>query len=115
MRWIQIWLNSQLKFTAHINKRLTKAKTVEIQIKYWSGTYELSSGLVRQIQIAAVEFVALYGAELQWKHQKNQESKVQQLINRDVKAITGMYPSTPIQALMSELGLIPTRILLDHQ
>ena len=26
-----------------------------------------------------------------------------------------MYPSTPIQALISESGLVPARILLDHR
>lgn len=49
-RWLGIWLDSQLKFTAHINERLTKAKSAEIQIKYLSGTYRLAPGLVRPIQ-----------------------------------------------------------------
>lgn len=93
---------------------MTKAKSAEIQIKHLSATYGLASGLVRRIQIAAVQSIALYGAELWWKKQKNHEYKVQQLINRQTRAITGMYPSTPIQALMSEAGLVPTRILLDH-
>ena len=63
-RWLGIWLDSQLKFTAHINERLTKAKTAEIQVKRLSGTYGLAPGPVRRIQIAAVQSVALYGAEL---------------------------------------------------
>ena len=29
-RWLGIWQDSQLKFTAHINERLTRAKTAEI-------------------------------------------------------------------------------------
>ena len=48
-RWLGIWLDSQLKFTAHINKRLSKAKTAEIQVKRLTGTYGLAPGLVRQI------------------------------------------------------------------
>ncbi len=63
-RWLGIWLDSQLKFTAHINERLTKAKSIEIQIKHLSTTYGLVPGLVRQIQIAAVQSIALYRAEL---------------------------------------------------
>ena len=69
-RWLRIWLDSQLRFTAHVNKGLTKAKTAEIQVERLSGTYELTPGLVGQIQMAAVQSVALYGAELWWKGQK---------------------------------------------
>ena len=65
-RWLGIWLDSQLKFTAHINERLTKAKTAEIQVKRLSNTYGLASGIVRQIQIATVQSIALYGAEFWW-------------------------------------------------
>lgn len=64
MRWLRIWLDSQPKFTAYINKRLTKAKTTKIQVNRLSGTYRLAQELIRQIQIAAVHSVALYNAEL---------------------------------------------------
>ena len=64
MHWLEIWLDSQLKFTAPINKMLAKAKSAEIQVKRLSGTYELALELVRQIQIAAIQSMALYGAEL---------------------------------------------------
>jgi hypothetical protein len=36
----------------------------------------LSSGLVRRIQVAAVQAVALYGAELCWRGQRNYERGV---------------------------------------
>ena len=49
MHWLNIWLKSQLKFTAHINKRLSKAKTAEIQVKRLTGPYRLAPGLERQI------------------------------------------------------------------
>ena len=77
--WLGIGLNSQLKFTAHINERLKKAKSVEIQIKQLSATYGLAPGLVRRIQIAAVQPIALYGVKLWWKRQKNHEYKVHNL------------------------------------
>lgn len=94
-RWLGIWLDSQLKFTAHINERLSKAKTAEIQIKRLSGIYELAPGLVRRIQIAAVQSMALYGAELWWRGQKNHEHKVQQLLNRQARAITECILALP--------------------
>ncbi len=62
--WLRIWLNSQLIFAAHVNKRLVKAKTIEIQIRHLNSSYRLALGLVRWIQIAAAQLIALYGAEL---------------------------------------------------
>ena len=59
--------------------------------------------------------VALYGAELWWKNQKNHQSEIQKLINQQARSITGMYPSTPIDALISESDLIPAHVLLDFR
>ena len=66
-RWLDIWLDSQLKLTPHINERMRRACTAEIQIKGLTKTHGLVPGLVRQIQLAVVQFTALYGAELWWK------------------------------------------------
>lgn len=109
-----IQLDSQLKFIAHINKRLTKAKSAEIQIKHLRSTYGLASGLKQRIQIVAVQSITLYRAELWWKNQKNHKCKVQKLINYQAQAITGMYSITLIQALISEAGLMLAQILLDQ-
>lgn len=46
-------------------------------------------------------------------NQKTHQNEIQKLINEQARSITKMYPSTPIDALISELGLIPTYILLD--
>ncbi len=32
-RWLGVWLDSQLKFTSHINERIPRARNAEIQIK----------------------------------------------------------------------------------
>ncbi len=37
------------------------------------------------------------------------------MINRQTRSIIGMYPNTPIAALMSESGLVPVHILLDFR
>ena len=114
-RWLGIWLDSQLKFNAHINEKLQKARTAEIQIKGLTQTYGLAPALIRRIQIAVVQSIALYGAELWWRGQKNHETTIQKLFNRQGRAITGMYPSTPIHPLLSEAGLIPAKFLLDFR
>lgn len=94
---------------------MKKAKAAEFRIKGLSKTHGLRTALVRRIQIAAVQSVALYGAELWWKDQKHYQNDMQKLINRQARAITGMFQSTPISPLMSEAGLLPAHILLGFR
>lgn len=63
-RWLGIWLDSQLKFTAHVNEKIQSARTAEIQIKGLSQTYGLAPALIQRIQIAVVQSTALYNAKL---------------------------------------------------
>ncbi len=70
-RWLGIWLDSHLNFGPHFRERLKRAKTAEARIRELSKTYGLPPALVRRIQIAAVQLVVLYGAELWWKNQKS--------------------------------------------
>ena len=114
-RWLGVWLDGQLKFSAHINERIRRARIAEIQIKDLTKTYGLMPGLVRRIQLAVVQSTALYGAELWLKGQKNHKDTFQQLFNRQARSITGMYPSTPIHPLLCEAGLTPASIVLDSR
>lgn len=43
------------------------------------------------------------------------QEEIQKLLNRQGRAINGMYQSTPIGPLMSESGLIPAYVLLDYR
>ncbi len=63
-RWLGIGLDSHLNFGPHFKERLQKAKTAEARTRGLSKTYGLSPALVRRIQIAAMQSIALYGAEL---------------------------------------------------
>ena len=80
-RWLGVWLDSQLNFAFHVNEKMKKAKAAEIRIKGLGKSYGLYPALVRRIRIAALQSVALYGAELWWKGQKNYEKDLQKLIN----------------------------------
>lgn len=114
-RWLGVWLDSNPNFVFHVNERMKKAKAAEGQIKGLSKTYGLCPRLVQRIQIAAVQSVVLYRAELWWKGQKNYEKDLQILINRRARSITGIYRSSPISPLMNDSGLIPAHILLDSR
>ena len=48
----------------------------ENKLKAISSSFELASGLVRRVQIAAIQSLALYGAELWWKEQKDAVNKL---------------------------------------
>ena len=63
-RWLGVWLDSQLKFTSHINERIPRARNAEIQVKGLTKMQGLIPGLVRRIQLAVVQSTALYGAGL---------------------------------------------------
>lgn len=112
-RWLGIRLDSQLKLTAHFNEKAQRARTAEIQIKGLTRTYGLAPALIRRIQVAVVQSIALCVSKIWWKSQKDHENTVQKLLNRQARAITGIYPSTPIHPLLSEAGFIPAKILLD--
>ena len=99
----------------HINKKLQKARTANIQIKGLTQTYGLASTLIRRIQIVVIQFIALYRAKLWWRVQKNQETTIQKLLNQQRRAITDIYPSTPIHPLLSKAGLISAKFLLDFR
>ena len=94
---------------------MKKAKAVEFMIKQLSKTHGLCLGLVRRVQIAAIQSVNLYGAKLWWKDQKNYENKIQKLINRQARSIIRMYRNLPISPLMNDSGLLPAHILLDSR
>lgn len=70
---------------------------------------------MRKTEIAAVQAIAFFGAEIWWHRQKIHQGELQKLLNKQARAITGMYRSTPIGSLMSESGLIPARIMLDYR
>ena len=108
-------LDSKLTFDVHIKEWVQQAKAAEARIKGLTRTHGLPPGLVRKIQIAAVQAIAFFGSEIWWHGQKVHQKEVQKLLNRQGRAITGIYRSTPITPLMSEAGLMPAKIMLDYR
>jgi hypothetical protein len=62
-----------------------------------------------------VQSVALYRAELWWKGQKDAINKLQKLINKQSRAITGALTTSPIDLLIKKAEMTPTEPLLDHK
>lgn len=113
--WLGIWLDSGLTLKAHYHTRLRKARNAEARIHALCRGQGLAPGLVRRIQVAAVQSVALYGAELWWRGQKDRKDGIQLMINRGARKVTGMLKTTPTGPLVWEAGLVPAETLLEAQ
>ncbi|KAI0999672.1 hypothetical protein K3495_g8523 [Podosphaera aphanis] len=90
-RWLGLWLDSALSFREHKDTYLQKARRAEARLKAVTNRKGLEPGLVWKIQVAAVQSVALYGAELWWRNQKSWADEHQKLVNRQGRTITGMF------------------------
>lgn len=75
----------------------------------------LSINLMRRVVVAAVTSIALFGAEVWWKGQKDLERRLQLLINSQARAIIGLLKSTPIAFLLETVCLPYARDLLDQR
>ncbi|KAL2004773.1 hypothetical protein VTN00DRAFT_3301 [Thermoascus crustaceus] len=100
-----------LTLKTHYLTCLRKARTAEARVQALCCRQGLPPGLVRRIQVAAVQAVALYGAELWWQGQKDRLTGIQQL--RQAQAVTGMFRTSPIGPLIREAGLEPAETLLE--
>ena len=114
-RWLGVWLDQGLTLKAHYHTRLQKAQKAEARIKALCKQQGLAAGLARRVQVAAVQSVALYGAELWWQGQKGWAQGIQRLVNKQARAITGMFRTTPVGPLVREAALTPAEALLDDR
>ena len=113
--WLEIWLDSSLSLKEHYQKCLFKADQAEKRLRTISKPYKLASGLIKRVQTAAVQSIALYGAELWWKGQKQAAEKLQKIINNQARAITGALKTSPVEALIENAYITPAEPLLDER
>ncbi|KAI9034952.1 ribonuclease H family protein [Aspergillus affinis] len=112
-RWLGVWLDSGLDLKAHYQTCMRKARAAEARVLRLCQSHGLAPGLARQVQVATVQSIALYGAELWWQGQRDQQEGIQLMINRQARAITGMLKTIPVGPLVREAGLIPAKVLLE--
>jgi ribonuclease HI len=112
-RWLGVLLDAGLTLKAHYQGRLQKAKKAEARVRALCRQRGLPPGLIWRIQKAAVQAVALYGAELWWQGQKDRTGGLQRLINQQARVITGAFSTTPIGPLIREAALEPAESLLE--
>ncbi|EED15087.1 reverse transcriptase, putative, partial [Talaromyces stipitatus ATCC 10500] len=113
VRWLGILLDSQLTWKSHYNARIKTARNTIIRLNSLCRANGLPPALVRRIQKATVQAQLLWGAEIWWQGQKTWAQRIQILINKQARGITGMFPKTPIGALIREAALEPATVLMD--
>lgn len=114
-RRLGVYLNSGLQVRTHKNPTLEKARREEDGVGRLAATRVLAPGLVGQIQVAVVQAVVLYGAEICWNCQKGWCEEYQKLLNRQCRAITGMIRSAPVVVVTRETVLRPALSLLNNK
>jgi hypothetical protein len=99
-KWLGFWLDPKLSFKTHFENRLESAKgALQRVASLGRGNGGLPINLMRRVVVAAVTSVALYGSEIWWRGQQDRENKLQLLLNRQARTITGLLRSTPLAFL----------------
>jgi hypothetical protein len=94
---------------------MTKAKKAQHRVRTITGRYGLNPANTRKVQAAAVQSVALYGAELWSDNQVGRVQHLQKLVNESARHATGMFRTTPIVPLVKEAVFRPTKLLLNNR
>lgn len=63
IKWLKVYLDTGLQFHAHRNLMFEKAQKAEDKVCQLESTSRHEPGLIRKIQLVAVQVVTLYGAE----------------------------------------------------
>jgi hypothetical protein len=115
-RWLGIWLDRHLTLKEHHNKMISKAYRAEARVRSPRGKFGLSPENIRTIQVAAVQAVGLYGAELWWDEINiGRTTDLQELVNGQSRSITGLLRTTPIRPLVKEAGVRSADSLLANR
>ena len=100
----------------HFENRMASAKGALQRVASLSNSNGgLSVSLMRRVVVAAVTSVALYGSEIWWRAQQDRVNKLQLLLNRQARAITGLLRSTPLVFLRDQACLPHARDLLGQR
>jgi hypothetical protein len=94
---------------------MTNTKKAQHRVRTITGRYGLNPAKARKVQVATVQSVALYGAELRSDNQVGREQHLPKLVNESARHATAMFRTTPIVPLLKEAVFRPTKLLLNHR
>jgi len=100
-RWLGVWLDSMFTLNNHTKKSFAKARRAQNRVRSLMMTKGLNPVGCQRFQIAAVQAIALYEAELWWNGKKNRPQEVEQILNEQGRRVTGCFRTTLQGALMT--------------
>jgi hypothetical protein len=113
-RWLGVYLDHSLNFTAHRNEVVAKAKSAEGRLRSLINKFGIPPVSARNVQVAVVQSTLLYGAELWWNGNTKVTRQFQLTINRLVRGTLGCFRSTPLGPLLTEANMMPAIPLLNY-
>jgi len=114
-RWLGVWLDDMHTLNDHTKKTIAKARRAQNRVRSLMTKKGLSSEVCKRIQVAAVQAVELYGAELWWHGQESRAQEIQGLLNEQGRRVTGCFRTTPQGALMNDVGLRLAKALPNNR
>jgi len=110
MRWLGLWLNSRLKFDAHVSHWASKAGAMAAYLRGLSKTVRgIPPAQAAVVARACVGEVALYGAEV-WRRSRKPQAQFLATVDKSLKqaarAVVPAYRTTQVAALHRESGVL---------
>jgi hypothetical protein len=120
IRWLDVWLDSQLTLKEHHAIRLNEGKKALGRLHRLTGQMGLAPANCRKVMTACIQSVAMFGSELWWKGNSvvgtiERAEELQILVNRQGRAVTGCFRLTNMGALAMESGLRPAAAQLENR
>ncbi len=115
-RWLGVHFDQHLTFAQHISLACAKAKKIASHVKSLNGTtYGASTALLRQTVQSCALASLFYGSETWYTKRIRGSSmaQIQKTINAAARAVLPVYRTTPIAALLREIGWPPAPAWLN--
>jgi len=114
VRWLGLWLDSRLKFDAHVKYWAGKAGAVAAHLRGLSKTVRgVPPAQAAAVARACVSEVALYGAEV-WRKPRKPQAQYLATVDKSLKlaarAVVPAYRTTQVAALYRESGVLPAAL-----
>jgi len=120
MRWLGVWLDSQLTLKGHHAVRMKEGRKAKARLHRLTRQIGLSLANCRKVVTACIQSAAMFGSELWWKGDhvtgtKGRAEELQLVVNQEARATTGCFRTTSLGALSMESGLRAATTQLENR
>ena len=116
LRWLGVQLDRKLNFKGYIQKKIASATSaIYILLRLLRSEWGLSATSGRQLYIACVISIYNYGAEIQFKNQKQYIEQFQKLQNKAIRKVLGVFRTSPISPMEIKANLAPLELRIRQK